>query len=99
VKFSLENVLLIAPVIGVALNGTSSVLYGSVPELVSEEDRNRAFSVFYTVTIGAGAIAPAIFGLLSDFLGIEHAVIFIAISILFVIPLTLPLKGKLLDIA
>jgi len=33
----LEPVLLLSPILGVALNGTSSVLYGSVPELVSEE--------------------------------------------------------------
>ena len=30
----LEAALMVLPVIGIALNGTSSVLYGSVPELV-----------------------------------------------------------------
>src|SRR5262249_4275377 len=47
----LEAALLLLPVIGVALNGTSSVLYGSVPDLVGPERRPRAFSVFYTGTI------------------------------------------------
>ncbi len=54
----LEFALVLLPVIGVALNGTSSVLYGSVPLLVTPEERTRAFSVFYTGTIGSGAIAP-----------------------------------------
>ena len=48
------------------LNGTSSVLYGSVPELVEPAKRARAFSVFYTGTIGAGAVAPALYGLVGD---------------------------------
>ena len=39
------------------LNGTSSVLYGTVPELVATEQREKAFGIFYTGTIGAGALA------------------------------------------
>ena len=57
---------MLLPVIGVALNGTSSVLYGSVPDLVAAERRARAFGIFYTGTIGAGAVAPAIYGLVGD---------------------------------
>ncbi|TMJ36726.1 MAG: MFS transporter, partial [Alphaproteobacteria bacterium] len=41
----LDAALLLLPIIGVALNGTSSVLYGSVPDLVRPERRGRAFSV------------------------------------------------------
>ena len=61
--------LLVLPLIGVALNGTSSVLYGSVPDLVEPQWRTRALSIFYTGTIGAGAIAPVLFGRLGDLLG------------------------------
>jgi len=43
----LEAALLLLPVIGVALNGTSSVLYGSVPDLVSPERRARLQRVLY----------------------------------------------------
>ena len=50
----LEIAMLLLPVIGIALNGTSSVLYGSVPELVEPARRARAFSIFYTGTIGSG---------------------------------------------
>jgi MFS family permease len=79
------------------LNGTSSVLYGSVPELGSEENRKQAFSSFYTATLGSGAVSPAIYGLLSDFVGIKIAVIIVAIVVLVAIPLTLPLRGKLVN--
>ena len=48
--------LALLPVIGVALNGTSSVLYGTVPDLVPADRRESAFGVFYTGTIGAQGI-------------------------------------------
>ena len=58
--------LALLPVIGMALNGTSSVLYGTVPDLVTVQQRERAFGVFYTGTIGAGALSPALYGLFGD---------------------------------
>jgi MFS family permease len=97
VNLPLASTLLLAPFLGIALNGTSSVLYGSVPELVSEEHRKQAFSIFYTVTLGSGAVSPAIYGLLSDFIGIKITVIMVAIVVLAAIPLTFPLKGKLVN--
>jgi FSR family fosmidomycin resistance protein-like MFS transporter len=95
VNLSLGNSLLLTPFLGIALNGTSSVLYGSVPELVSEEHRKQAFSIFYTATLGAGAVSPVIYGLLSDCVGIKITVVMVAVAVLFAIPLTLPLRGKL----
>jgi MFS family permease len=48
-----EFTFALLPVIGIGLNGTSSVLYGTVPELVSREARTRAFGIFYTGTAAA----------------------------------------------
>src|SRR5438067_4398641 len=75
----LEAALVLLPAIGVALNGTSSVLYGSVPDLVTPERRARAFSVFYTGTIGSGAVAPAIYGVVGDHLGVPAALSVVAV--------------------
>jgi FSR family fosmidomycin resistance protein-like MFS transporter len=58
--------LLLLPMVGVALNGTSSVLYGTVPELAPAGRVENAFAVFYTAIIGAGALAPVLFGLVGD---------------------------------
>jgi MFS family permease len=92
---SLEAGMLLLPVIGIALNGTSSVLYGSVPDLVSPERRGRAFSVFYTGSIGAGAVAPALFGAVGDALGVTTALVIIACTVLLTLPLALILKPAL----
>ncbi|MFL6822659.1 MAG: MFS transporter [Xanthobacteraceae bacterium] len=91
----LEAALLLLPVIGVALNGTSSVLYGSVPDLVRSERRARAFSVFYTGTIGSGALAPVLYGVLGDALGVPSALIVVAAIVLLTLPLSLVLKAAL----
>jgi MFS family permease len=91
----LEFGLVLLPVIGVALNGTSSVLYGSVPRLVTAEKRTRAFSIFYTGTIGAGAVAPILYGVIGDIAGVTLALVVVACVVLATLPLVLAIKGKL----
>ncbi len=88
----LEAGLAVLPLIGVALNGTSSVLYGTVPELVPESRRTRAFGVFYTGTIGAGALSPVLYGLLGDRVGVDHAMLAVAAMVLATLPLALLLN-------
>jgi MFS transporter, FSR family, fosmidomycin resistance protein len=87
--------ILLLPLIGVALNGTSSVLYGSVPALVAAERRTRALSIFYTGTIGSGAIAPVVFGRAGDALGITHALVLVAAVALCTLPLATLLRPSL----
>ncbi|HZL32286.1 MAG TPA: MFS transporter [Pseudolabrys sp.] len=94
----LEPALVLLPVVGVALNGTSSVLYGSVPELVTPAKRQRAFGIFYTGTIGAGAVSPAIYGLLGDAVGVPTALLAVAAVVLLTLPLTLMLRPSLRNI-
>ncbi|MGV7210393.1 MFS transporter [Oxalobacteraceae bacterium A2-2] len=76
------------PLLGLALNGTSSVLYGAVPELAAPGKREQAFALFYTGTIGGGALAPVIFGWLGDQAGIAAAVVILAIVLLLTLPLS-----------
>jgi MFS transporter, FSR family, fosmidomycin resistance protein len=92
---SLDAALVLLPIIGIALNGTSSVLYGSVPVLVAPERRAWAFSVFYTGTIGSGALAPAFYGVLGDALGVPTALLVVAAIVLLTLPLSLVLKPEL----
>jgi MFS family permease len=91
----LEGCLALLPVVGVALNGTSSVLYGTVPELVRPERRERAFAIFYTGVIGAGAIAPILYGLFSDAVGVPFMMGLIAAVVLATLPLAWRLKPAL----
>jgi len=91
----LIGAMMLLPIIGVALNGTSSVLYGSVPELVVPQRRTRAFATFYTGTIGAGALAPVVYGFVGDILGVTTSVIIVAATLLLTLPLALALRSEL----
>jgi MFS transporter, FSR family, fosmidomycin resistance protein len=87
----LDAVLVLLPIVGIALNGTSSVLYGTVPELVATDRHQTAFGIFYTCTIGAGALSPIFFGFTGDAMGLPATTAVIACFVL----LTLPLAWKL----
>lgn len=84
----LEACFMLLPLVGVALNGTSSVIYGTVPELVSDEKRTRAFGIFYTGTIGGGATAPIIYGLFSDAIGVPGMMMIVSGVVLATLPLS-----------
>ena len=91
----LVGALACLPLIGVALNGTSSVLYGTVPELVAPGRRERAFGLFYTGTIGGGAVAPVLYGLVGDAIGPVHAIMVVAVVCLATLPLAWALNPSL----
>jgi MFS transporter, FSR family, fosmidomycin resistance protein len=82
--------LLLMP-LGVALNGTSSVLYGTVAEFVREDRQSRSFGLFYTLGSAAGATAPFVFGLVSDFAGVPTALLLVAALAVTTVPAALAL--------
>jgi FSR family fosmidomycin resistance protein-like MFS transporter len=91
----LEAALVLLPIVGIALNGTSSVLYGSVPALVAPKFRTRALGIFYTGTIGSGAIAPTLYGLVGDTFGVWKALALVAVMVLLTLPLAALLRPAL----
>jgi len=88
----LAAILPLLPLLGLALNGTSSVLYGSVPETVSRDKLARAFGLFYTLSVGGSTTAPFLFGYLSDQAGLATALVVLACVVMTIVPLTLPLR-------
>lgn len=87
--------MVLLPLLGLMLNGTSSVLYGTVPELAPPGGTERAFALFYTGTIGSGAIAPVLYGFLGDGIGIHGATYATALTALAVLPLAIALRPHL----
>jgi FSR family fosmidomycin resistance protein-like MFS transporter len=83
----LAGALMLLPLVGLALNGTSSALYGTVPEFAAPGRQSRIFGLFYTLTIGASAIAPVLCGLLSDLAGVPVTLAVVAMAALAPIPL------------
>jgi MFS family permease len=75
--------------LGVALNGTSSVLYGTVAEFVRDDRQSRSYGLFYTLGSAAGATAPFAFGLISDLAGVPVSLSIVALLTVATVPLAL----------
>jgi len=88
--FELDFVLL--PILGVILNGVTTVTYGSVPDLVTPQRRTRAFSIFYTITLAFLAVAPPASGFVGDLIGIPGAVMVVAALTVATVPLAYVIK-------
>jgi MFS transporter, FSR family, fosmidomycin resistance protein len=95
--FPLAPAMVLLPLLGVMLNGTSSVLYGTVPELTPPGRTERAFALFYTGTIGSGALAPVLYGVLGDHLGATMATVATAATALAICPIALALARHIAD--
>src|SRR5947207_2475430 len=80
--------------LGIALNGTSSVLYATVADLVTVDRRSRAYGLYYTLTVGASATAPTLYGLLGDAVGVSATLLTVAALVLVTIPLCLALRAS-----
>lgn len=61
---------LLALAFGFVLNGTSSVLYATVADLVSEARRARGYGLYYTLVNASSAVAPVLYGLFGDRAGL-----------------------------
>lgn len=87
--------LVLLPFLGVMLNGTSSVLYGTVPELVAPARIEHAFALFYSGTLGSSALAPVALGWFGDHVGPSWATAAGASAALCVVPLMVLLAPRL----
>jgi len=83
------------PLIGVVLQGTSSVIYGTIGDLVEQERLPRAFGVVYTTGACCGIVAPLAYGLLGDAIGIEMTIAVIGAVVVLGLPLCLVLRPSL----
>ena len=83
------------PLLGVVLQGTSSVVYGTVGDLVESDKLPRAFGMVYTVGAVCGIVAPIIYGLLGDAIGIEKTIAIAGAVVLLTLPLALVLRAAL----
>jgi MFS family permease len=84
--------LVFLPLLGMVLNGTSSVLYGTVPELAPKGNTGRAFALFYTGVIGSGGLAPIAYGAIADHSSRMIGILSSACTALVIVPLVFSLR-------
>lgn len=83
-----SGIWFLLPFVGIVLNGTSSVLYATVAEIISPGGRSRGYGLYYAITLGAGAVSPVIYGLVTDLLGLTFSLVCIALMASLTIPLS-----------
>ncbi len=94
-KLPLLPICAVLPLLGIVLNGTSSILYGTVPSLAPRGDIGRGFAVFYTGVIGAGGLAPIAYGTIADHSSRTVGILAAAMTAAVIVPLALALRPVL----
>lgn len=88
--------LLLVPfllVFGFALNGTSSVIYTRLADTLDPARFSRGYGLYYTLSFGASALAPMLYGVLADRQGLAWVFVAVAVVNLGILPLLLLLRG------
>jgi MFS transporter, FSR family, fosmidomycin resistance protein len=88
-----EIIWVILPLVGIVLNGTSSVLYATVAEIISPGARSRGYGFYYAVTLGCGALSPVVYGWVTDSFGLSTTLTAVSFMILLTLPLSMYLPG------
>lgn len=83
---------LLLPLIGVVLNGTSSVLYATIGDFVEPDRLPRAFGLFYTLGSLCGIAAPLGYGFIGDLYDVETAMAIMGLAIFITVPLALVMR-------
>jgi len=84
----------VLPLVGIVLNGTSSVLYATVAEMIAPASRSRGYGLYYAITLGSGALSPLAFGLLTDSMGLSFTIVITALMLVITLPLSRYLSPK-----
>lgn len=82
------------PILGAFLQGSTSITYGVVSDLVHRDRVSRGFAAIYTVSSLSALVGPISFGFLSDYYGIDIAMYTMATVSLLAIPPIFLLKPK-----
>jgi MFS family permease len=83
---------LLLPVLGLVLQGSSSITYATVSDLVRPDRRSRGFAVIYTVASAASIAGPIAFGVIGDRFGLAPAMLAMALVVLVPVPLSALLR-------
>ena len=83
------------PLAGIVLQGSSTITYGTVSDLVDERRHSRGFALVYTLVSIASVAGPIGFGLVSDGFGLEAAMCAMAVVVAVPALLILFMRGAL----
>ena len=85
----------LAVILGVGLNGTSSVLYATVAKFIPAQRRARYYGYFYTTNEIGTVGAPLAYGLIADQMGLRTSILIMGVVTSLILPASLALSKHL----
>ena len=86
----------IAIVLGIGLNGTSSVLYATVAKFIPASRRSRYYGYFYTTNEIGTIGAPLLYGFIADLMGLRSSILIMSAVTSAILPSSLALKKHII---
>ena len=71
-------ILLLLPLVGVAVQGSTTVTYGALADFIQRDRQSRGFAIIYTLSSLSAVVGPVAFGGLADFYGVELSMVILA---------------------
>ena len=88
-------VFFLLPLVGIVLQGSSTITYGSVRQFVDEARQSRGFALIYSMANGASVAGPVGFGIISDIYSVGTAVVLMAVVALLPLGMCMRLQAGL----
>lgn len=89
-----QALLVLLPGIGLVVQGSSTVTYGSVADFVDQGRQSRGYALIYTLVSGSSMVGPFLFGLMADQATLSTSISLLALIVCLTIPLAFVLSKK-----
>ena len=72
-------ILILLPLIGVAVQGSTTVTYGALADFIHRDRQSRGYAIIYTLSSLSAVVGPVFFGGLADLYGIDLSLLILAV--------------------
>jgi FSR family fosmidomycin resistance protein-like MFS transporter len=72
-------ILILLPLIGIAVQGSTTVTYGALSDFIRRDRQSRGFAIIYTLSSLSAVVGPVTFGGLADLYGVELSLVILAV--------------------
>ena len=72
-------ILILLPLIGIAIQGSTTVTYGALADFIHRDRQSRGYAIIYTLSSLSAVVGPVVFGGLADLYGVDLSLLILAV--------------------